>query len=85
MQIKFGLNQTFKKNYISNSHIFHQFKITKLWLPPAWPKAPFIIGAFSDLIWNSRTEIPHLDLLNVLECAHEVTQWAIVPALLVPF
>lgn len=82
-KLHFGVNKSSKRALHKQIALLSAAESTKTWLPPSYPKAPFIIGAFSELIWNSRMEIPHLGLLYLPECTHKGAQGAIVPALLV--
>lgn len=83
MQIKFWCEQALKNSIAQANHSLISCWKYEPWLPLSCPKAPFIIGVFSDLIWNSRMESLHPGLLDLLEYAHEGAQGAIVPALLV--
>lgn len=82
-KLHLGVNKALKRALHKQITLLSVAESTKPWLPPLCPKALFIIGAFSDLIWKSRMEIPHPGIFDLLECAHEGTQGAFVPALLV--
>lgn len=71
MQIKLWCEQALKRALHKQITLLSAVESTKPWLPPPCPKAPFIIWAFSDLIWNSRMEIPYPGLLYLLEYTYE--------------
>lgn len=66
-KLNFGMNGLSKGALHKQITLLSEVESTKPWLSPPYPKAAFIIGAFSDLIWNSRMEIPHIGLLDLLE------------------